>query len=193
MRICRYLWFKKANAAKHRGVCVACLPAAYEVSCRVRTGRPSGFWPDSPRTVASRRYVGSPAPRRRGLGGKAATNWRRNECTRVPRHVNANQRPPRGAELLVDRGDETAGKPYERARCKRRRPRYLQTPTTLPPSRDDACRPPSTVPSLHSPSTHPPVSPRRNGLATALAVRQPSSAGPDRSPSDRSSWNDLPT
>jgi len=44
----------------------ACLPAAYEVSCRIRAGSPRGFWPHSPRTVASRRF-GSPVPRRRGL------------------------------------------------------------------------------------------------------------------------------
>jgi len=35
---------------------LACLPAAYEVSCRIRAGSPTGFWPDSPRTVASRRW-----------------------------------------------------------------------------------------------------------------------------------------
>jgi hypothetical protein len=51
----------------------ACLPAAYEVSCRIRAGSPTGLWPDSPRTVASRRF-GSPAPRRRGLGWQAATS-----------------------------------------------------------------------------------------------------------------------
>src|SRR5579859_1471153 len=45
----------------------ACLPAAYEVSCRIRAGSPRGLWPHSPRTVASRRF-GSPVPRRRGLG-----------------------------------------------------------------------------------------------------------------------------
>jgi hypothetical protein len=61
---------------------LACLPAAYEVSCRVRTGSPRGLWPHSPRTVASRRF-GSPVPRRRGLGGKTATIQRRSECTRV--------------------------------------------------------------------------------------------------------------
>jgi len=31
------------------------LPAAYEVSCRIRAGSPTSFWLDSPRTVASRR------------------------------------------------------------------------------------------------------------------------------------------
>src|SRR5438128_7209094 len=40
---------------------MACLPAACEVSCRIRAGSPTGLWPDSPRTVASRRF-GSPAP-----------------------------------------------------------------------------------------------------------------------------------
>ena len=33
-------------------------------------------------------YVGSPVPRRRGLGGKAATNWRHRESTPVRVHVN---------------------------------------------------------------------------------------------------------
>src|SRR5438046_8415583 len=54
----------------------ACLPAAYEVSCRIRTGSPTSFWLDSPRTVASRRSIGSPVPRRRGLGRQAATRRR---------------------------------------------------------------------------------------------------------------------
>jgi hypothetical protein len=62
------------NAAKYiRGVCWPSLPAAYEVSCRIRAGSPRSFWLHSPRTVASRLF-GSPVPRRRGLGGKAATN-----------------------------------------------------------------------------------------------------------------------
>src|SRR6266850_1078277 len=55
-----------------RGVCSACPPAAYEVSCRIRAGSPRGLRPHSPRTVASRR-LGSPVPRRRGLGWQAAT------------------------------------------------------------------------------------------------------------------------
>ena len=63
-----------------RGVLKACLPAAYEVSCRIRAGCPRGFWPHSPRTVASRRSVGSPVPRRRGLGWQAATRRRRHQC-----------------------------------------------------------------------------------------------------------------
>jgi len=54
------------NAANFFAAFAACLPAAYEVSCRIRAGSPRGFWPHSPRTVASRR-LGSPAPRRRGL------------------------------------------------------------------------------------------------------------------------------
>src|SRR5688500_3505797 len=58
------------NAANcFAALALACLPAAYEVSCRIRAGRPTSFWLDSPRTVASRRF-GSPVPRRRGLGGK---------------------------------------------------------------------------------------------------------------------------
>ena len=53
-----------------RGVCWPAFQAAYEVSCRIRTGSPTSFWLDSPRTVASRRF-GSPVPQRRGLGGKS--------------------------------------------------------------------------------------------------------------------------
>jgi len=55
------------NAANFFAAFEACLPAAYEVSCRIRTGSPTSFWLDSPRTVASRRSFGSPVPRRRGL------------------------------------------------------------------------------------------------------------------------------
>ena len=51
----------------------ACFPAAYEVSCRIRAGNPTGFRPDSPRTVASRHSTGSPVPRYRGLGWQVAT------------------------------------------------------------------------------------------------------------------------
>ena len=70
-----------------RGVCVACLPAAYEVSCRIRAGSPTGLWPDSPRTVASRRF-GSPVPRRRGLGGKSPRIGGAKSLPRDVRHVN---------------------------------------------------------------------------------------------------------
>ena len=70
-----------------RGVCMACLPAAYEVSCRIRAGSPTSLWPDSPRTVASRRF-GSPVPRRRGLGGKSPLVRRRRESMRTARRVN---------------------------------------------------------------------------------------------------------
>jgi len=55
------------NAANFFAAFEACLPAAYEVSCRIRTGSPTSFWLDSPRTVASRHSIGSPVPRRRGL------------------------------------------------------------------------------------------------------------------------------
>ena len=65
------------NAANCFAAFEACLPAAYEVSCRIRTGSPTSFWLDSPRTVASRRSIGSPVPRRRGLGRQAATRRRR--------------------------------------------------------------------------------------------------------------------
>jgi len=54
------------NAANCFAAFAACLPAAYEVSCRVRTGSPTSFWLDSPRTVASRRWLRFPrssAPR----------------------------------------------------------------------------------------------------------------------------------
>jgi len=54
------------NAAIARGVCGPAVPAAYEVSCRVRAGSPTSFWLDSPRTVASRhslRFPRSSAPR----------------------------------------------------------------------------------------------------------------------------------
>jgi len=64
------------NAANFFAAFEACLPAAYEVSCRIRTGSPTSFWLDSPRTVASRRSIGSPVPRRRGLGRQAATRRR---------------------------------------------------------------------------------------------------------------------
>src|SRR3954466_10729936 len=64
------------NAANFFAAFEACLPAAYEVSCRIRTGSPTSFWLDSPRTVASRRLFGSPVPRRRGLGRQAATRRR---------------------------------------------------------------------------------------------------------------------
>jgi hypothetical protein len=64
------------NAANFFAAFEACLPAAYEVSCRIRTGSPTSFWLDSPRTVASRRSFGSPVPRRRGLGRQAATRRR---------------------------------------------------------------------------------------------------------------------
>src|SRR3954447_22142430 len=64
------------NAANFFAAFEACLPAAYEVSCRIRTGSPTSFWLDSPRTVASRRLFGSPIPRRRGLGRQAATRRR---------------------------------------------------------------------------------------------------------------------
>src|ERR1700704_1685622 len=64
------------NAANLFAAFEACLPAAYEVSCRIRTGSPTSFWLDSPRTVASRRSIGSPVPRRRGLGRQAATRRR---------------------------------------------------------------------------------------------------------------------
>ena len=60
------------NAADRSAASPACLPAAYEVSCRIRAGCPRGFWPHSPRTVASRHSTGSPAPRRRGFGKQAA-------------------------------------------------------------------------------------------------------------------------
>src|SRR5438874_8194873 len=72
------------NAANRFAAFVACLPAAYEVSCRIRAGSPRGFWPHSPRTVASRLF-GSPVPRRRGLGWQAATIWRRGEVYAVVR------------------------------------------------------------------------------------------------------------
>lgn len=65
------------NAANSFAAFEACLPAAYEVSCRIRTGSPTSFWLDSPRTVASRHSIGSPVPRRRGLGRQAATRRRR--------------------------------------------------------------------------------------------------------------------
>src|SRR5438067_9631765 len=64
------------NAANFFAAFEACLPAAYEVSCRIRTGSPTSFWLDSPRTVASRHSFGSPVPRRRGLGRQAATRRR---------------------------------------------------------------------------------------------------------------------
>lgn len=64
------------NAANFFAAFEACLPAAYEVSCRIRTGSPTSFWLDSPRTVASRHSIGSPVPRRRGLGRQAATRRR---------------------------------------------------------------------------------------------------------------------
>jgi len=46
---------------------MACLPAACEVSCRIRAGSPTGLWPDSPRTVASRRCSVPPLLRRRRI------------------------------------------------------------------------------------------------------------------------------
>jgi hypothetical protein len=67
---------KMTNAANFFAAFEACLPAAYEVSCRIRTGSPTSFWLDSPRTVASRHSIGSPVPRRRGLGRQAATRRR---------------------------------------------------------------------------------------------------------------------
>ena len=55
---------------------VSGLPSgAYEVSCRIRAGCPRGFWPHSPRTVASRHSTGSPAPRRRGFGRQGRRNF----------------------------------------------------------------------------------------------------------------------
>ena len=50
---------KTAEKDKRREIFAAfawpSLPAAYEVSCRIRAGSPTSFWLDSPRTVASRR------------------------------------------------------------------------------------------------------------------------------------------
>jgi hypothetical protein len=76
------------NAANFFAAFEACLPAAYEVSCRIRTGSPTSFWLDSPRTVASRRSIGSPVPRRRGLGRQAATRRRQGKCMSSRLEVN---------------------------------------------------------------------------------------------------------
>src|SRR5229473_6990767 len=61
----------------------ACLPAACEVSCRIRAGSPTSFWLDSPRTVASRhslRFPRSSAPRIRLTSRHHG--WRRGEVYR---------------------------------------------------------------------------------------------------------------
>src|SRR5258707_3857470 len=81
------------NAANSFAAFEACLPAAYEVSCRIRTGSPTSFWLDSPRTVASRHSIGSPVPRRRGLGRQAATRRRHAEGTGSREDVNRRRLP----------------------------------------------------------------------------------------------------
>jgi hypothetical protein len=86
---------KMTNAANFFAAFEACLPAAYEVSCRIRTGSPTSFWLDSPRTVASRRSIGSPVPRRRGLGRQAATRRRHGGVYEFARGCQSSTALPR--------------------------------------------------------------------------------------------------
>src|SRR3954464_3416751 len=104
------------NAANFFAAFEACLPAAYEVSCRIRTGSPTSFWLDSPRTVASRRSIGSPVPRRRGLGRQAATRRRHGGVYefREGCQSSASVTPPKTTNAAIARGVRVHGKTSNR-------------------------------------------------------------------------------
>src|SRR6185295_6189974 len=68
------------------------LPAAYEVSCRIRAGSPTSLRLDSPRTVASRLVLGPPFLGAVDSAARPPPTWRPEECTPARNEVNGIRR-----------------------------------------------------------------------------------------------------